>query len=124
MALVIFKKDCRKCGSTIPALDNNHRCYPEKNYNNQSIAMTPTHLVHAKKRGDFCSCGGNPNHRRCGERGEFPRQMRSDKRPLDFVLSGLLFITDPTCFLSLWRIARRLRLGPYWNAQHKARKFC
>ena len=68
MALLVYKTQ-HKCGSTILASDKNHQCYPEKNHDNEAITLKPTHLVHAKKPGDFCNCAGYPDCRRCGGTG-------------------------------------------------------
>lgn len=67
MALVVIKTWCEKCGSLLIA-GKPHKCYPERNYNNESINIRQTHLVHAKKAGDLCSCG-NQDCRYCGGTG-------------------------------------------------------
>jgi hypothetical protein len=70
MALVIFKTWCKKCGSKLLATElKNHKCYSDRNYDNESIHLKQTHLVQGKRKGDFCSCGGNQDCRRCGGSG-------------------------------------------------------
>ena len=70
MALIKLRTWCPKCGSAIPVTEKDkHECYTIKNQKSDNIHLKPTHLVHAKKAGDFCSCGGNEGCRRCGGTG-------------------------------------------------------
>ena len=61
---------CDKCGSKIDfGKKNEHVCYRERNYNNESIKVKIHHQIHNKKPGDICFCGGNPDCRHCGGSG-------------------------------------------------------